>query len=179
MAQEDKELLIKDICARLPYGVVGQCEIDASYDTSFDTIPQTHKFNAVVDGINEDLLFVSPMIENQDELEFANEEIANGVDILDFKPYLFPLSSMTEKQLYELKEATDFKYNDNTLELVEWTETHRTLEFWLEEVPQYKVIEIFDWLNKNHFDYRCLIEKRLAIDATGKNIYMSLPDTYE
>ena len=46
--QANKKLLLKDFCARLPYGVVGQCEIDASYDTPFDTIPQTHKFNAVV-----------------------------------------------------------------------------------------------------------------------------------
>ena len=41
MTQEEyellKELLLKDLCARLPYGVIGQCEIDASYDTSFDT----------------------------------------------------------------------------------------------------------------------------------------------
>ena len=50
MTQEEKDLLLRDLCARLPYEVVGQCEIDASYDTSFDTIPQTHKFNAVVYG---------------------------------------------------------------------------------------------------------------------------------
>ena len=175
MTQEEyellKELLLKDLCARLPYGVIGQCEIDASYDTSFDTKPQTHKFNAVVYGLKDDSLLVSPMIENQDELEFANEEIADGVDILDFKPYLFPISSMTEEQLYELKEITDLRYNHNTLELAEWTETHKTLEFWLEEVPQYEVVKVFDWLNKNHFDCRCLIERGLAIDATGLNIY--------
>ena len=96
--QADKELLLKDISARLPYGVIGQCEIDASYDTEFETIPQTHKFQAVAHGIIEDSLFVSPMIENQYELEIANEEIGDGIYILDFKPYLFPLSSMTEKQ---------------------------------------------------------------------------------
>lgn len=39
MTQKDKQLLLKDICARLPYGVLGQCEIDASYDTEFETIP--------------------------------------------------------------------------------------------------------------------------------------------
>ena len=54
---------------------------------------------------------------------------------------------------------------------MKWTETHTTLEFWLEEVPQYSVIEVFDWLNKHHVDYRGLIEKGLAIDATGLNIY--------
>ena len=143
MTQEEKDLLLRDLCARLPYGVVGQCEIDASYDTSFDTIPQTHKFNAVVDGIKEDLLFVSPMIENQDELEFANEEIANGVDILDFKPYLFPLSSITKKTLEELSAYIDIK-------------------------NAYVAVEFF---NSHHIDYRGLIEKGLAIDATGLGIY--------
>ena len=111
MTQEElynlKNLLLRDLCARLPYGVVGQCEIDASYDTPFDTIPQTHKFNAVVYGIKDDLLFVSPMIENQDEIEFANEETDDGVDILEFKPYLFPLSSMTEKQKKEYQYITE------------------------------------------------------------------------
>ena len=51
MTQENKDLLFKDLCARLPYGVIGKCEIDASYDTSFDTVFQTHKFNAEVYGI--------------------------------------------------------------------------------------------------------------------------------
>ena len=32
-------------------------------------------------------------------------------------------------------------------------------------------LEVIDWLNANHFDYRGLIEKGLAIDATGLNIY--------
>ena len=100
MTQEEykslKELLLKDLCARLPYGVIGKCEIDASYDTPFETKLQTHGFNAEVYGIpEEDLLFVTPLIEDQDLQEFANEEVANGIDILDFKPYLFPLSSMT------------------------------------------------------------------------------------
>ena len=149
MTQKDKELLLRDLCARLPYEVMGQCEIDASYDTSFDTIPQTHKFNAVVYGINEDLLFVSPMIENQDELEVANEEIADGVDILDFKPYLFSLSSMTKEQKKEYQYITERWMND----------------------PAYSISDSIDWLNKHHFDYRGLIEKGLAIDATGLNIY--------
>ena len=94
--QANKELLLKDLCARLPYGVIGKCEIDTSYDTLFEAKLQTHRFNAEVYGIpEEDLLFVTPLIEDQDLQEFANEEVANGVDILDFKPYLFPLSSMT------------------------------------------------------------------------------------
>ena len=139
--QADKELLLKDLSARLPYGVLGQCEIDASYDTEFETIPQTHKFQAVAYGFNEDVLFVCPMIENQDELEYANEEIADGVYIFDFKPYLFPLSSMTEKQKDEYQYITERWMND----------------------PAYSISDSIDWLNKNNFDYRGLIEKGLAI----------------
>ena len=139
--QVDKELLLKDLSARLPYGVLGQCEIDASYDTEFETIPQTHKFQAVAHGIIEDSLFVSPMIENQYELEIANEEIGDGVYIFDFKPYLFPLSSMTEKQKDEYQYITERWMND----------------------PAYSISDSIDWLNKNNFDYRGLIEKGLAI----------------
>ena len=139
--QADKELLLKDLSARLPYGVLGQCEIDASYDTEFETILQTHKFQAVAHGIIEDSLFVSPMIENQYELEIINEEIADGVYIFDFKPYLFPLSSMTEKQKDEYQYITERWMND----------------------PAYSISDSIDWLNKNNFDYRGLIEKGLAI----------------
>ena len=151
MTQEDKQLLLKDISARLPYGV--KCIITKSR-TEEGQKGDVGKIGWVslegVDCIGDREPFFS---------EFGN-----------FKPYLIPLSSMTEEQLYEIKEITEFKYNHNTLELVKWTETHTTLEFWLEEVPQYSVIEVFDWLNKNHFDYRSLIEKGLAIEAP-KDMY--------
>lgn len=145
MTQEDKELLLKDICARLPYEVIGQCEIDASYDTSFDTVFQTHKFNAVLYGIKEDLLFVTPLIEDNAEQTYAELEVADGVSILEFTPYLFPMSSMTEEQQANLtKFVANGIHGENIL---------------------------YDWYNKNHFDYRGLIEKGLAIDATGLDIY--------
>ena len=148
MTEKEKNLLLKDLCARLPYGVKGKCEIDASYDTSFDTIFQTHKFDAVVYGINEDLLLVTPLIEDEDEENFAEEEVADGVDILDFTPYLFPLSSMTDEQEKE--------YNNlNCYEFGCFPHTEEAL----------------DYLIKNHFDYRGLIEQSLALDATGLNIY--------
>ena len=145
MTQENKELLFKDLCARLPYGVKGKCELDASYDTSFDTVFQTHKFNAEVYGIKEDLLLVTPLIEDNNEQTYAEEEVADGVSILDFTPYLFPLSSMTEEQKKKWFYTLSSDYNI----------TYDTA----------------DWCNKNHFDYRGLIEKEIAIDATGLNIY--------
>ena len=145
MTQEDKQLLLKDLCARLPYGV----KVESVF---INTDTKKHK-SCGIEVFDATCILM----------------IRDGFG--EFKPYLFPLSSMTEEQLHELKEITDFKYNRNNLELVEWTKTHKTIEFWLEEVPQYKVVEVFDWLNKNHFDYRCLIERGLAIDATGLNIY--------
>ena len=145
MTPKDKELLLKDLCARIPYEVVGKCELDASYDTSFDTKFQTHIFDARVYGLKEDLLLVTPLIEDRDEQEFANEEVADGVDILDFKPYLFPMSSMTEEQQINLTKFVENGIHGENI--------------------------LYDWLNKNHFDYRYLIDKGLAIDATELKIY--------
>ena len=159
MTPKDKELLLKDLCARLPYEVVGKCEIDASYDTLFDTKFQTHIFDARVYGLKEDLLLVTPLIEDRDEQEFANEEVADGVDILDFKPYLFPMSSMTEEQKKEynlLQNFVPIYYYGFDI---------------MVDKELYDTWESIDYLNAHHFDYRGLIEKGLAIDATGLNIY--------
>lgn len=135
MTQEDKDLLIKDLRARLFFGV------KVLYNTQIFEVQ-----------------YIEPMYEEIKLLD--NENYTLSID--EVKPYLFPLSSMTEEQKREFEEITDFRYNHNTFELVEW----------LEEAPQYKVIQLFDWCNKNHFDYRGLIPKDLANDATGiKNIY--------
>ena len=146
MTQEDKELLLKDICARLPYGV--KVLVDNKHWCDFDG----HTPSKITFDNSYRLLFL-------------------GTKLGYVKPYLFPLSSMTEEEFVELKVFADLIYESDTLELVEWNDNYKTLEFWLEEVPSYCVIKVFDWLNKNHFDYRGLIEKGLAIDATGLKIY--------
>ena len=154
MKQENRELLLKDLCARLPYGVKGKCELDASYDTSFDTVFQTHKFNAEVYGIKEDLLLVTPLIEDNDEQTYAEEEVADGVSILDFTPYLFPLSSMTDEEWEDYQK----------IRMIDWVHGDINGTF-------INAGSIVDWLNAHHFDYRGLIDKYLALDATGLNIY--------
>ena len=119
----DKELLLKDICARLPYGV----KIQVPYEDG------SGYFDETVWEVNND----GPFHVN-----------GWGIEYEYVKPYLFPLSSMTEKQEKE--------YNDlNCYELGCFPHTEDAL----------------DYLIKNHFDFRCLIEKGLAIDATGLNIY--------
>ena len=126
MTAEDKELLLKDLCARLPYEVI----VDYSYN-AFDG--RTHGQECILDC---DLLdtFISPRLDEEGEY---------------IKPYLFPLSSMTEEQKKEYQYIT---------------------ERWMYD-SSYSISDSIDWLNKNHFDYRGLIEKGLAIDATGLNIY--------
>lgn len=99
-------------------------------------------------GIKEDLLLVNPLIEDNDEQTYAEEEVADGVAILDFIPYLFPMSSMTDEQQVNLtKFVANGIHGENIL---------------------------YDWYNKNHFDYRWLIEKNLPLDATNLNIYTDL-----
>ena len=162
MKQEHKELLLKDLYARLPYGVKGKCELDASYDTSFDTVFQTHKFNAEVYGIKEDLLLVTPLIEDNDEQTYTEEEVADGVSILDFTSYLFPLSSMTEEQEDEWYEV----FVDPLSKKLDRHTRQECLQ--LQTYAQAFGIE---YLLKNHFDIYGLIQMGLAIDATGLNIY--------
>ena len=166
MTREEKDLVLHDLCARLPYRLKGKCEIDASYDTSFDTVFQLHKFDAVLEGIKGGLLFVTPLIEDKDEQEFANEEVADGIDIFDFKPYLRPMSSMTEEEKKEYIEYAGYEIEESV--------NGRHYEYYLKDLcgtPDNPSVNAdgVDWLNKNMFDYRGLIPKDIAIKVTEEN----------
>ncbi len=118
MMQKDKELLLKDLCARLPYGVKVNNEIQGDFN---------------VYGICENLVFV------------RNEVCHIDFSVEDIKPYLIPLLNMTKEQQIDLsKFVANGIYAENI---------------------------VYDWYNKNHFDYRGLIQLGLALDATNLNIY--------
>ena len=79
MKQEDKELLLKDLCCRLPYGV---------------------KMNHIADSENNPITLVGiakTMITLESSAGYGTS------DIEDYIPYLFPISSMTEEQKDEIK----------------------------------------------------------------------------
>lgn len=133
---QNKELLLKDLCARLPYGVKVQCE---DYLFTFD------KDHMGIGMLYRDF--------NMNLLESPKIILSGCYYGEDIKPYLFPLSSMTEEQKDEYHNTCNIGLNR-----------------WGEEV-YYDSDESIDWLNAHHFDYRRLIEKSLALDATGKNIY--------
>ena len=139
MKQEEKELLLKDLCARLPYGV--KCQIDTGdADVYVDTLA-----TITIDGC---VCFMET-IDTEDVLEYDN-----------IKPYLFPISSMTEEQKREYNSLCDFaptyfyEYGDI-----------------VEDKILFDNFESIDYLIANHFDYRGLIEKGLAIDCTNLNVY--------
>ena len=121
----NKEKLIRDLCARLPYNV------KVLYDNKVFSID-----------------YISSKYE-----EIKLDTCDNyTLDVSDVKPYLFPLSSMTEEQKMFLKQQ-NWCIAISTSGTVETT------------------VEGIDWLNKNHFDINNLIPIGLAIDATGLNIY--------
>lgn len=130
MTQEEKDLLLKDTCARIPYKLV--CEVKFRENGVYKTS------NMVLDGIfRDDAYFISQ----------------NGtVYSSNYKPYLFPVSSMTEEQKKELR-AFDSLDAESTMSLGEWA------------------IQLVDFYNKYHLDYRGLIPIGLALDATDLNIY--------
>ena len=128
MNTKDKEILLKDLCARLPYGV----KINESTQGDFTVI-----------GLTTERVFTT----------CETEGCHNDFPIECAKPYLFPLSSMTEEEQRTLDSMC------NGVEMVSRLSGLKMFD------------KAFNWLNENHFDYRGLIEKGLAIDATGKKIY--------
>ena len=123
MTQKDKELLLKDLCARLPYHTRVKVWLKDG-TTEEGTLDLEHNYGDVL----KDAFYYN--------------------EIVKIKPYLFPMSSMTEEQKEEYT-------NLNCYELGCFPHSEEAL----------------DYLTKNHFDYRYLIEKGLAIDATSLNIY--------
>lgn len=81
-----------------------------------------------------------------EELDWKEFDGFVGVEYC--KPYLFPMSSMTEEQSIEYINLCERLCPASTYSM-----------------------EMIDWFHKNHFDYRGLIPMGLAIDATGLNIY--------
>ena len=150
MTQEDKMLLIKDLSSRLPYAVHIQ-HISGFSGTLYD-ISMHHKYDEN-DNIYDAICCT----------DFFGD--GDSITIEHFKPYLFPLSSMTKEEKEELKQE---HIKDKKLYVECLTRAAKG-----DKSMKGKVITHYamDWCNANHFDYRGLIEKGLAIDATGLNIY--------
>lgn len=129
MRQEDKELLLKDLCSRLPYHTRVKVWLKDG-TTEEGALDLEHNYGDVL----RDAFYYNKIVE--------------------IKPYLFPLSSMTEEQYDQL--YIDSRVKNDSIDILDALAND---------------MDAIDWLNKNNFDCRGLIEKGLAIDATGLNIY--------
>ena len=140
MTQEQKDLLLKDLCARLPYGVKLQ---------NVNNIESIVKLRSI--DLDDYCCEISFYTYQGKALTICDKSrLFRFGKILRYKPCLFPLSSMTEEQI---KQYTNLCAKDIISGLY------------------YNTPESIDWLNKNHFGYRGLIERGLVNDATGLNIY--------
>ena len=131
MTQREKELLLRDLCARLP-----------------------HHIYVLVDYVDEC---------NVDEILNVNHIIGlryyTGDDgLINIKPYLRPMSSMTEEEKKELRNIGPYLIDkDDNIIGVQCNSFIQTSE-------------CQDWLNEHYFDYRNLIQMGLALEAP-KNMY--------
>lgn len=134
MIKEHRELLIRDISARLPYKVKAQ-------------IPDKHGGYTSV-------------IENMDINGYISDSEGNIFEVESVKPYLLPLSGMTEEQKEEYTFIIDYISPDDSDNLAEGEFIYVDL-----------ISELIYFYHRHHLDYRGLIPKGLALDATGLNIY--------
>ena len=133
MTQEEKQLLLKDLCARLPYGVWVEC---CDVSSRLDNIWLAHFYNSG----NE-------VVDVNGNTDFFHDD--DYFDITKIKPYLRPMSSMTEEEAIELCTGV----HDKVLRI---TEKNHTCILSIDQI---------DWFNTRHFDYRGLIDMGLALEA--------------
>ena len=140
MTQEDRQIFLKDLCARTPYGVKVQ------YMNNIFVID-----------------YVSPMY-GEVKLDTSDNWT---VGVSEVKPYLFPLSSLTEEQRNNISKLLISTQN----EFSPYGEINMKGcdNLFISSVKQSNAL--INYCLTNHLDINSLIEEGLAIDATGLNIY--------
>lgn len=148
MNKEDKALLVKDLCARIPYAV--EVEFANGFRGVLHNIEVIHLYN------------------DDNETDYVDDYLASidffgdgdKFSIEDFKPCLIPFGSMTEAQKEEYHYIVNYISSDDT-------ENWREGEFiYVDAINQ-----LLHFYYTNHIDFNGLIPKSLAVDATDKNIY--------
>lgn len=140
MTQEDKDLLLKNLCPRLPYGVkILHTGWDYDSDTDFETVE-------TLIGIDDKFIYTV--------WDKTGDREKHCLSVSNWKPYLRPMSSMTEEEKREYDSLCDamptYRYEFGDI---------------VEYVVLYDNFVSIDWLNAHHFDYRGIIERGLAIEA--------------
>ena len=134
MTQENKQQLLKDICARLPYGVkVCYVTLPDSMPKAWDLIgmPAPHLADIIVEG----------------KYRFAACDVEENI-----RPYLRPMSSMTEEECITLSKLRPYETDA-------WKHIKTPIPLYIANIEQ------FDFFHRHHLDWRGLIQKGLALEA--------------
>jgi hypothetical protein len=138
MTQKDKELLLKDLCARLPYKP--KIKVSSLWN----------KNKEVEEDIVDTVYCVMP------DGYINTETIDSDIPLDDVVLYLRPLSSMSKDENNERKQLGILcAVNSNRERIFDGFE-NKSVDTQLKSL---------DWLNAHHFDYRGLIPKGLALEA--------------
>lgn len=151
MTQKEKSLLLQDLCARLLYGVI------VDYKENEFELPHwkiTAIYPETMDG----------WISYYKRIGAGSESGSKPFKIGEVKPYLRPMSSMTEEERKEIEEL--IKSHKPSPDGIINNKGMDNLLFSVSSTSGY----LIDWLNAHHFDYRGLIEKGLALEAP-KDMY--------
>lgn len=140
MTQEEKQLLLKDLCARLSYSTFAQW-----HHKALNTFRDVKIMKISTYGKNIDDYYINVLCQPEPEVDYE-------ASIVDIKPYLRLISNMTRG---EKEEFEQIRYNAEAKLFNAFSKGGFTLAFH----------EINDWLNAHHFDYRGLIPMKLALEA--------------
>lgn len=150
MEQTSKELLLKDLCARLPYGVKAYVKHWSNLEWKY--YENVYTVKSTFPSLNDVHV----------QSETGSVDVLLGHSDYVIKPYLFPLESMTDEQKkyvtdrWGINENFDFEIDPD------WGKYFVELS---------DALDFINWCYENHLDINRLIPKDLANDATGLNIY--------
>ena len=149
MAQEEKQLLLADLCARLPYGIKILHEgWNYEWDDELSTVER-------VVGIDENFIYTK-VIDTHNGEEYRDDKYC--IDLFDDKLFLRPMSSMTEEECDMVEEILGDKCIFDFM-------SNGDIVLKQGQFSQNKLAKLYDYYASIHVDYRGLIPKGLALEA--------------
>jgi hypothetical protein len=135
MIEQEKQLLLADLCARLPYKIFAQW-----HHKALNKFRNVKIMKISIYGKNIDDYYINVLCQPEPGVDYE-------ASIVEIKPYLRPMSSMSDGEKKEFHHVASLQRN------------------YLGDDMFYTHWQMYDWLNAHHFDYRGLITKGLAFEA--------------